>query len=664
MEIKYDIIFEKHGALKTPSGLMENEVWLDVGNSLGMGCFDHHQHKGYESAFSALVHNTHFLENVIKSAEDHKNVTIHLHEEPDLDCVASFYAVKCCLEKGMAAFQKQFLEGVGAAFERYICEIDNGRNKVTDYPTLTAVFSLLDAGKEKSEETDRYVVDKGLELVETVWKLMETKNIDPARYDLTRELQNSFAPEIEAITHAAYEKEKKDKKISFENIFIWTKDGSAETKKAAIWKDIPLDLNGYAKARKEDSLVTVVPYAVKGKNGSAYTRVFVSINPDMDKDNRYTLRPLAEIIEQMEQMEEQKLYEQTGTYRRDHSHPREKTGLMGEKPFSATSDPWFVKPKEDVFDAPRDLSLLSYDDILGVIRHNGSAVKRSYVLRISGSCETVSDRRMVSVSAWQNDIRKLLKEPADHYVVWGELDASLIRTSNDILKAYCMNLVGSSFHEEKGKVRFLDYRTCIYTDLRHTIILTGTYEGAALEDSITNEILNTDNRRAFADSILIRDIISLIKHRKSLLEFGRRMAEINPGNRKAVENLHGDILRLSADIQKDDLIDNTVEKEICSYMKEQMGISELKSSLTEEIGIMVNESRNRLVARFNILSAFAVPFILMATVFQAGIVRFEEMLNLTGRAAYAGWGIVILLTAILIIALAGVNKGGRGKGKS
>ena len=68
----------------------------------------------------------------------------------------------------------------------------------------------------------------------------------------------------------------------------------------------------------------------------------------------------------------------------------------------------------------------------------------------------------------------------------------------------------------------------------------------------------------------------------------------------------------------------------------------------EEMRIIVSESRNNLVSGFNTLSAFAVPFIIIATVFQMGFIRFQEAISLSGAAAYLGWCGVIVLVAVLI----------------
>lgn len=650
--LDYRIIFEKHGALKPSSGLMKNEVWLDVGNSLGMGLFDHHQLEGCQSAFSALFNHLDFLINLKESAQRQEPIIVHLHEEPDLDCVASYYALRFYLEHNEPERSKFFGEnGKGKILEKYINDIDAGKNKITDYPTLYAIFSCLDEGREKSEETDHYVVNRGLELISTALELSELTETKLIDYDFSDCLADAFANEIRLVNDSSsYEEEKKNNEISFEQISIWTKEGNIKHVPAAIWKHRPRSNNGYSYARKEGNVITIIPYAIKGENNSDTTRVFASVNPDIDKEKAYSLRPIAEIIEQMEQIEEQRLFEQEGTYRRDHSRPREAAGHLGKMPFAATSDPWFVKPEEDLFDSPRIQSILSYEDILEVIRNNGSAVKKSFVAELKETPTLLYEKQMIPLSDWQDEIKQLLNKASSHVVVWGELDASLIRHNNRLLEAYCLNLIGKPLHELREKsMHFVDYRTCIYSDINCTVILTATYDGYDAATLALSGMLDTTNSESFITSKLIKDISAIVRQRNTLLEYEDEIGEIKPKKHRNIEDLNDRMLALSIQMQKDDLIEDVIERGIYSFIKTNFGISELKTSVMDEIGILVGESRDKLISKFNILSAFAVPFVLIATIFQMGFLKFDAVLNLTGCAACAGWVVVFLSIALLIV---------------
>lgn len=652
MSISYIFKFEKHGQIRNTAGALDNEVWLDVGNSLGMGYFDHHHIDGYSSAFMAVIKNIQYLSNLKKSVNENKDIIVHLHEEPDIDCVASFYVVQKYLELSDADFENLFNKKVALKLLNFISSIDGGKGKVTEYPTLYALFSSIDKNKERSVETDKYVVSKGLKLLDIVVnQLSDDETIELETYDFSDLAKKDFDEEIKVIKNSVYEHEKIENVISFEKIQLWTKSGNLEEVSAAIWEDIPKDHFGYNYARKEGILVTIVPYSIKGRNGADTTRVFASINPDIDVEKKYTLRPTAEIIEQMEQMEEQLIFDRTGRYRRDRSRPRDSQGHLGKIPFSISSDPWYIKPEEDLFDAPRAESVLEYKEILEVIRNNGSIVKRGYVLGVTtNEMELIESFEKTPLSDWQITTRKLISDNTNHNFVFAELDASLICHSNRILEAYCMNLVGRSYQDSQdGRILYLDYRTCIYSSLNCTIVLVATYDEDSYKRLPIAEILNISNPMELMNSSMVTIIIKIYNQRMALLEFGRKIGELQKKKRKDIEILNDNLLSFSAKSQKESMIENQVEREIYNFVKAEFQIDVLNSSIMDEINILVNESRERLVSKFNVLSAFAVPFVLVATIFQMGIIKFDEILSLSGWNAVVGWSVIILLIVILML---------------
>ena len=382
------IRFERNGESRKGVRVPANELWLDVGNALEPGCVDHHHIAGYASTLDALVRHPEYLADARRCAGNGQEIVVHLHAAPDLDCVGSYYAFLYYLEHGEDEFTGFFgPEGAGNPFVTYINDIDAGRRKVTDYPTLYAVFSALDDGKARTPQTDLQVVDKGLELLSVALRLLAEQGIDLATCDLSEYLPDRFEKECREVSAYSFEEELDTGRVKFETVPLWKKSGTGMTTEfvqAAIWKHVPASYNSYNAARRRGAVLTVVPYSIKGENGAEYTRVFISVNPDLDPENEYTLRPLAEIIEQLEQMEEERLYEQTGSYRRDHSQPRSREGVFSNMPFAATSDPWFIRPDGSLIDSPRSLSLLEYNGILNVIRNNGSAVKTACTVGIAG----------------------------------------------------------------------------------------------------------------------------------------------------------------------------------------------------------------------------------------------------------------------------------------
>ena len=670
MEVNYRYRFEKYGELIPSSGILKNEVWLDVGNALKMGCFDHHQEEKYGSALMALLENTKFLADLKESAEEQKEIVVHLHKAPDMDCVTCWYVVKYFLEHERQEFDALFGEnGMARGILSYVNNIDAGKRNIVKNPTLYALFCSLDKNKEKSEKTGEYVVEKGIELIELAVGLLSEKiTEDLETYDLSEieNVRNNYVDEIQIIANSLceYEEEKNNNDIFFEKISIWKKDNDSKDYvlkevPAAIWRKIPNELSfGYLHAREEGNVVTIVPYSIKGRNGKETTRVFVTINRDIDTENEYSLKPIVEIIEQMEQVEEQRLYVQTGRYRRDYSKPRYASGPLSKVPFSTTSDPWFFTTEEDLFDAPRNESLLDYADIVEVIRNNGSNVKKSYVL--SAECDREFniiwekvEQKNVALCRWQQDVHQLISNEKIYKIVFAELDSSLIRHSNEILKAYCMNLIGRSFHEyNESRFLFLDYRTCIYADLNCVIILVATHGDNSYSELPIAGLLRVSTSEEISEEImeskLFRDIIKVLKQRLKLLDYSEKIGELR--KRKDIEKLNDDLLRFSAEVQTEDAINNNLEREIYTFLKDEFEIDKLKSSVMDEMNILVNESRDRLVSKFNILSSVAVPFVLIATLFQMGIIKFGEVLSLYGRGAWIGW-IVTLIIAVLMSAV-------------
>ena len=670
MNIKYNYIFEKHGQSKGDNGIPSNHVWIDVGNALEMGCFDHHQDKLYKSSLDALVDKIDYLDDLINDVSN--EVYIHIHELPDLDSVACTYAIEYILEHGKEQFDSFIKSEDGKTFIEYISDIDVGRKKNTSVPTLYAIFCLLDMNKEKGFETDKYVVDEGLAILDIIVNALK-ENVISDLYDddLSTLLGEKYNEQYTKIryTFSNYERNKEKGIVTSSKIKMWTEEGEQREVDAFIWKEPTDDTNEYNYARQEGAVFTILPERVKGIN-SETTSVVASINRDIDVDGTYTLKPIVEIVELLEQIEEQSVFEQTGYYRRNHSRPRnyrENEGYLNNPPFSVTSDPWYMKPEEDLFASPGDGSILPYDTILEIIKNNGSLVKKSYIACIEkDDIKTKREIKNKSISVWQNKVREITTNhnKHEHIVVFAELDASLIMHSNKILEAYCLNLIGSSINEGVSKTFLkLDYRTCIYSDLNYTIILVGTYEGenhgkTNFDSLQVSKVLNIDTLDKFTESELIKDVKNIFSRRSTLLDFGRQISKLKPNKRKEIELLYSKMLSFSADVQEDDMKSGLVQSRVYSYLKDEFEIEKLEQMNIEKISIITSESRERMVSKFNIISSVAVPFVLVSTLFQMGILKFESLLELKDYSSSIwGWlSIFILVIALTILILIFGNK--------
>ncbi|MCR5753407.1 MAG: hypothetical protein K6G30_01155, partial [Acetatifactor sp.] len=401
-------------------------------------------------------------------------------------------------------------------------------------------------------------------------------------------------------------------------------------------------------------VVTVVPRSNKGMDGSETTRVIISVNPDIEGASDYSLRPFAELIEQMEQLEEQRLFEQTGIHRRNHDRPREQKAdsRFWKMPFAATSDPWFISESGDMIDSPRDGSVLDCYDIASIIEHNGCEVKKYHTVVLENeNIENAGEAsgESVSISRWQEDVSKCIASSRSHVVTWAELDSSLVRRNNQILEAFCMNIVGRPFYDRNEEdFIFPDYRTCIYTDLNCTIILSATYDGG---ETILKDVLNTDGIKPLESAALVETIKLIDEQRKTLLDIKEQIGKSGSCDRKGIEDLNRRLLAFSAKSQHDEakMLRNGILKKISGFVRNRFGIDELKQSTKEDLEMLVNESRESLVGRFNKLSALAVPFIIVATVFQMGLIKVEELLSVSSFPyKFIAWGIVGILTFIWI----------------
>ena len=54
MNVNFRYVFEKKGAI-APENILENSLWVDVGNTEKDAVFDHHQDDGFESAFECVM---------------------------------------------------------------------------------------------------------------------------------------------------------------------------------------------------------------------------------------------------------------------------------------------------------------------------------------------------------------------------------------------------------------------------------------------------------------------------------------------------------------------------------------------------------------------------------------------------------------------------------
>jgi len=115
--------------------LKENNLYLDVGNSLEYGIIDHHQLNTQKSATTLVYENPNFIPPTTK--------TILLHKSVDLDCVASSYLANYYLKnQTFPKFTKSLC--------KFVNKIDFGI-KPNSTINLNSIFSIM-----KNEIDDDY----------------------------------------------------------------------------------------------------------------------------------------------------------------------------------------------------------------------------------------------------------------------------------------------------------------------------------------------------------------------------------------------------------------------------------------------------------------------------------------------------------------------------
>ena len=125
----------------------ENHLYLDVGNNLSKGIIDHHHLHGTQKSATSLVYEN---ENLI----DKSTQTIVLHQNPDLDCVASSYLATYFLQhNSFPLFSKELCE--------FLDKADFGLS-LEHTINLASLFSVLKTNIKSDED----IVKIGHELIE------------------------------------------------------------------------------------------------------------------------------------------------------------------------------------------------------------------------------------------------------------------------------------------------------------------------------------------------------------------------------------------------------------------------------------------------------------------------------------------------------------------
>lgn len=615
--ISYIYSFEKRGAI-VPEHILPNELWIDVGNSDREQVFDHHQINSYESSFECILkcwkRQMKSWEKLDKIPEE---IKIHVHEYPDIDCIASVWMIQKMIGSGATHPTGLYPASVLDTLCEYVNAIDSGKKKFISGLTLYAYICSIDndmvgVSKDDAEctlKTSEIILKEGLQVFDLLLeRLGQGKKTDlfsePLKsYVDVRQLH--YYDKAESDLRGCYEcycQGKKENRVIIKAVNVWNHvEKCMKPVKAAIWRKQAKGKNEYLFAREQDQcILTVYPYDTGEEQDliQRKTRVIIALNPNMEEASEYTLRPIAEILEQYEQIEENKLFVQTGYYRRDHSHARESQGRFSEVPFSETSDPWYLSEAEDLIDAPREESILRYETVLSIVE-NAASVALSAEIRVlqeqNQSVDTKEQKGFGKIKFGElyQIVRQKLSDLSEcnlygYLFVTVEVDPSMLSHGNEWLRTCCLNLAGKQESEmNRDNILYLDYRTCIYVDQTMLVIAYTKSDTGAIRHLLKNSVDQSD---------VYQDLKNLLKQQQELRAIGdgiARSAQEMKENRDVYDSFNTRLIHLSAQMQRDDLIIDPVEQEVYCFLKRNMGINELKENVLTTAELLIQNARQK-----------------------------------------------------------------------
>ena len=697
--MKYYYRYELVGEIKSDS-VLENEVWVDVGNQSKDGVFDHHQDCGLHSAFETVMECIDHFEGLKHFLSTHNSedsqVMFHVHLLPDIDCVFSVYAIQKMIKEGASNPKAAFKESTWKKILEYVNTIDLGKKKVMSKMTLYAYFCKIGNKITDLIERSNAIINEGLKLAEMVVNALDKgqeidlfttpvdEYMDLSQLDFYSDLKGTLKK-----TEESYEEDKKKNHVTFMSVGLLNKvTHKVEYVNAAIWEQMASDEDLYVLAREKDKCVLVVYYPkiqpVVNDNGATY--VTISLNPDVEGVERFTLLPFAEILEQMEQIEEEKLYKEKGRYRRDHSRARGTSGIFAQLPFSETSDPWFINKERDLISSPREGSLLPYERILSIIKNSSSKKgsadepkltslvrKASYVgfrkKEVNGSesgydgdVSIVVEEKITDVGF--GDIYSLTREKLSsmqndssylHLLVEVKVDPVTLRYNNAILQACCLNMVRKSdYLLSKENLMYINYRSFLYTDQSVTIIaIADTGEPFSFLDENIEE------------SRICLDIRNLLEHRQKLRMIGTNLSDkiqVLSENLEEIDKFNKQIVLLSTRIEEDNIIIDPLEQDVYEAVKGSFKIEELRKSVIDSANLLIKsaeqEEDKKEKTRDNLLQA-GVGLMAVLALFSAWVDSFDffskfidgswSELNTEHRGMSFFIGVVLIFIFILVI---------------
>ena len=338
--MEYSYSFYGYGTTKERNLVGEDELWLDLGNTIDATVIDHHgiSDSGINSTVSAICsryssrYGYEIIKKTLEDVEKNGKLRFGLHIDPDLDSVCSVFLVQKFLEETNKEndYESRWQEVFSKYRElmSYVDELDQGTKSlpeegranlfllscVYDYrldkivdsinkeekteefwkTKNEAKFHILHKCIEQVENEGRSFGPEKIQEVETEWKkerekfrkYMQTDSspdswgVEQQFIDATKNVCEQYLNLEEHI----YETEQKSGKVCFTAVKIKDK-----TYKLAIWHSISDGNLGYYFARQDMSALTFVPLEIKENT----LRVMISLG---ERGEGFPLLLLAQML--------------------------------------------------------------------------------------------------------------------------------------------------------------------------------------------------------------------------------------------------------------------------------------------------------------------------------------------------------------------------------
>ena len=265
-------------------------------------------------------------------------------------------------------------------------------------------------------------------------------------------------------------------------------------------------------------------------------------------------------------------------------------------PFRETSDPWYISELGDIIDSPRVNSIIPYNRIISIVENSSFLAKQVKVLSFINNggrieIDKTEEYDNISYGSMYNNIYKLINEmekdkSIKHRFVFIKIDPSMLRYSNNWLKACCLNMVGKSDSKfSRNNILQIDYRTCLYTDQSITIL--------AAVDKRNQSLSSLVNDKDIFNSRILLDLKNIIEHQLELRNIGISLSEtIQTISKKEeeIEKFSERLVKLNTRIEEDDLIADPLEQEVYFFIKDALGIERLKDNVDSSARLLISNA--------------------------------------------------------------------------